>query len=232
MSKVCVIVGVGSGNGAAFSKKFAESGYQVVMLARNESYLKNLSQTIPGSQWLGCDVSDPSAVQHAFNKINKDIGSVDVLVYNAGPGEWGSVEEVTVEGFEMSWKINTLGLLVSSQQVIPEMKKNQHGAIIVIGATAALRGGASTTGFASAKAAQRSLAQSMARYLGPDGIHVSYVVIDGIINLVRTREQMPDKPDDFFLQPDAIAHAVYELTMQDRSAWSFEIDLRPYKEKW
>ena len=112
------------------------------------------------------------------------------------------------------------------------MKERGQGAIVVIGATASLRGGARTTGFASAKAAQRSLAQSMARGLGPAGIHVSYVVIDGVIDLERTRSRMPDRPDNFFLKPDAIAEAVYQLTEQDSSAWSFEVDLRPYAEKW
>jgi NAD(P)-dependent dehydrogenase (short-subunit alcohol dehydrogenase family) len=112
------------------------------------------------------------------------------------------------------------------------MKARGRGVIVVIGATASLRGGARTTGFASAKAAQRSLAQSMARDLGPVGIHVSYVVIDGVIDLERTRSRMPDRPDDFFLQPDAIAETVYQLTEQDSSAWSFEVDLRPYAEKW
>jgi NAD(P)-dependent dehydrogenase (short-subunit alcohol dehydrogenase family) len=116
--------------------------------------------------------------------------------------------------------------------VIPAMKERGQGAIVVIGATASLRGGARTTGFASAKAAQRSLAQSMARGLGPAGIHVSYVVIDGVIDLERTRSRMPDHPDDFFLKPDAIAEAVFQLTEQDSSAWSFEVDLRPYAEKW
>ena len=232
MSKICVIAGVGPGNGVSFTRKFLSAGFHVVMLARNGAYLKELSNTMAGSHGIICDVRDPDSVCQAFAQVHKDFGLVDVLIYNAGAGEWSPAEETTVEGFESSWRTNTLGLLVASQQVIPGMKERGRGSIIVIGATASLRGGARTTAFASAKSAQRSLAQSMARGLGSAGVHVSYVVIDGVIDLKRTRDRMPDKSDEFFLQPDAIADTVYRLMEQDPSAWSFEIDLRPYAEKW
>ena len=232
MTRNCVVAGVGPGNGASFTRRFSSAGYQVAMLARNETYLDELGAEVADSHAIGCDVQDPAAVREAFDRVHKTLGLVDVLIYNAGAGEWASVEETQIEGFESSWKTNALGLLVAAQQVIPAMKERGQGAIVVIGATASLRGGARTTGFASAKAAQRSLAQSMARGLGPAGIHVSYVVIDGVIDLERTRSRMPDRPDNFFLKPDAIAEAVYQLTEQDSSAWSFEVDLRPYAEKW
>ena len=232
MTRNCVVAGVGPGNGASFTRRFSSAGYQVAMLARNKAYLDELGGEVADSHAIGCDVQDPAAVREAFDRVHKTLGSVDVLIYNAGAGEWASVEETQIEGFESSWKTNALGLLVAAQQVIPAMKERGQGAIVVIGATASLRGGARTTGFASAKAAQRSLAQSMARGLGPAGIHVSYVVIDGVIDLERTRSRMPDHLDDFFLKPDAIAEAVYQLTEQDSSAWSFEVDLRPYAEKW
>lgn len=229
---VCVVAGVGPGNGAAFSRRFASVGYSVAMLARNAEYLGELKATIPGSYAYPCDLSDPDSVREVLYKVRDDLGPVDVMVYNAGSGQWASVEETTIDGFESSWRINTLGLLVATQQVIPDMKKAGSGAIVVIGATASLRGGANTTGFASAKAAQRSLAQSIARGVGPKGIHVSYVIIDGVIDLERTRARMPGKADDFFLKPDQIAESVFQLTQQDRSAWTFELDLRPFAEKW
>jgi len=232
MTRNCVVAGVGPGNGASFTRRFSSAGYQVAMLARNEAYLDELGGEVADSHAIVCDVQDPAAVREAFDRVHKTLGPVDVLIYNAGAGEWASVEETQIEGFESSWKTNALGLLVAAQQVIPAMKERGQGAIVVIGATASLRGGARTTGFASAKAAQRSLAQSMARGLGPAGIHVSYVVIDGVIDLERARSRMPDRPDNFFLKPDAIAEAVYQLTEQDSSAWSFEVDLRPYAEKW
>ena len=232
MSKVCVVAGVGPGNGASCCRRFAAEGYSIVMLARNADYLASLSAQLPGSLPIACDVKDPEAIETAFDRIRGEAGEVDVLIYNAGSGEWNSVEETTVEGMESSWRTNTLGLLVASQQVILPMKARASGSIVVIGATASLRGGANSTAFASAKSAQRSLAQSMARRLGPTGIHVSYVIIDGIIDLERTRAARPDIPDEYYLQPDDIAQSVYDLTCQHRSAWTFELDLRPFGEKW
>ena len=232
MSKVCVVAGVGPGNGASCCRRFAAEGYSIVMLARNADYLASLSAQLPGSLPIACDVRDPEAIETAFDRIRGEAGEVDVLIYNAGSGEWNSVEETTIEGMESSWRTNTLGLLVASQQVIPPMKARASGSIVVIGATASLRGGANSTAFASAKSAQRSLAQSMARCLGPTGIHVSYVIIDGIIDLERTRAARPDISDEYYLQPDDIAQSVYDLTCQHRSAWTFELDLRPFGEKW
>ena len=232
MSKLCVITGVGAGNGASFSRRFTREGYQVVMLARNLAYLETLAKEIPGSVAMECDVRDPGAIQQVFARIHEEIGTVDTLIYNAGAGEWASIMDTSLEGMESSWATNTLGLVACAQQVIPSMTENGEGNIMVIGATASLRGGAQSTAFASAKAAQRSVAQSMARDLGPKGIHVGYLIIDGIIDIERTRERFPDRADDFFMQPDAIADSVYALTQQDRSAWAFEIDLRPYGEKW
>ena len=232
MSKLCVITGVGAGNGASFSRRFTREGYRVVMLARNLTYLETLAKEIPGSVAMECDVRDPDAIRDVFARIHEEIGTVDTLIYNAGAGEWASIMDTSLEGMQSSWATNTLGLVACAQQVIPSMTENGEGNIMVIGATASLRGGAQSTAFASAKAAQRSVAQSMARDLGPKGIHVGYLIIDGIINIERTRERFPDRADDFFMQPDAIADSVYALTQQDRSAWAFEIDLRPYGEKW
>lgn len=232
MSKLCVITGIGAGNGASFSRRFTREGYRVVMLARNLTYLETLAKEIPGSVAMECDVRDPDAIRDVFARIHEEIGTVDTLIYNAGAGEWASIMDTSLEGMQSSWATNTLGLVACAQQVIPSMTENGEGNIMVIGATASLRGGAQSTAFASAKAAQRSVAQSMARDLGPKGIHVGYLIIDGIIDIERTRERFPDRADDFFMQPDAIADSVYALTQQDRSAWAFEIDLRPYGEKW
>ena len=232
MSKLCVITGVGAGNGASFSRRFTREGYRVVMLARNLAYLETLAKEIPGSVAMECDVRDPGAIRDVFASIHEEIGTVDTLIYNAGAGEWASIMDTSLEGMQSSWATNTLGLVACAQQVIPSMTENGEGNIMVIGATASLRGGAQSTAFASAKAAQRSVAQSMARDLGPRGIHVGYLIIDGIIDIERTRERFPDRADHFFMRPDAIADSVYAMTQQDRSAWAFEIDLRPYGEKW
>ena len=233
MSKpVCVVVGVGPGNGAAFARKFASEGYDVAMLARNQDYLKELEVEIPGSKSFAFDVTDAEAASRVFGQIKAEMGPVEVLVYNAGSGLFGNVDDTTPDDFEGSWRVNALGCFVCAKQVIPDMREAKAGNLVIIGATASLRGGAYFAAFASAKAAQRSLAQSMARHLGPQGIHVAYVIIDGMIDLERTRKMMPDKQDDDFLQPDHIAESVFFLTRQPRSAWTFELDLRPFREKW
>lgn len=228
----CAVVGVGPGNGAAFARRFASEGYRVALLARNQGTLTELESRIPGSRAFVYDVTDLEEASDVFGRIKAELGPVDTLVYNAGSGQFGSIDDTTPESFESAWRINALGCLVCAKQVIPDMRESKGGNIVIIGATASLRGRENFTAFASAKAAQRSLAQSMARHLWPDRIHVSYVIIDGVVDLERTRKMMPDKPHDFFVQPADIAESVFSLTRQPPSAWTFELDLRPFREKW
>jgi NAD(P)-dependent dehydrogenase (short-subunit alcohol dehydrogenase family) len=231
-SRVCVVAGVGPGNGASFAVRFAKGGYRVAMLARNAERLREIERQIPDSRGYVVDVGDAEAVRETFSGIREDLGPVDVLLHNAGSGHFSSFMDTTPEAFDESWRTNTLSLLLCGQAVVRDMIGRGGGAIIVTGATAALRGGAGFAGFAPAKSAQRILAQSMARSLGPQGIHVAYVVVDGVIDIPRTRRFFSDRPDDFFLKPDSIAETVYHLAHQDRSAWTSEIDLRPFGEKW
>ncbi len=231
-SKTCVIVGVGPGNGAACARKFASQGYRVALLARNEAFLMDLENDIKGSKAYACDVTDLDGFSQALRQIRQDMGPVEVLVYNAGAGKFANLDDTSVEDFERAWQINTRGLLVAAQQCVADMRRAGRGNIVIIGATASLKGNADFLPFASAKAAQRSLAQSLARYLGPEKIHVSYVIIDAIVDLETTREKMADKPEEFFIKSADIAEAVYFLTQQPPSAWSFEIDLRPFGERW
>lgn len=229
---VCVVVGVGPGNGAAFARRFTAEGYRVALLARRTDFTLELAAELDGARAYACDITDVASVEHTFDVIRKELGEVEVLVYNAGAGVWGNVEDITPADFETSWRINVFGALLASKQVIPAMKKNQRGSIIFIGATASRRGGARAAAFAPAKAAQKSLAESMARHLWPLGIHVALVVIDGVIDTPSTRKMMPDKPDSFFLKPNDIADNVFQLTRQKSSAWSFEIEARPFGETW
>jgi NAD(P)-dependent dehydrogenase (short-subunit alcohol dehydrogenase family) len=229
---VCVITGVGPGNGASLTRRFAAAGYRVAMLARSRQTLAELEAAVPAARGYALDVGDATAVGEVFGRIRAELGPVDVLIHNAGSGAFSRFMDTTPEMLEQSWRVNALGLLLCGQAVVRDMLPRRRGAVIVIGATASLRGGANAAAFAQGKAAQRALAQSMARGLGPQGVHVALVIVDGVIDLPRTRAMMPDRPDDFFLKPDAIAEAVYELAHQDRSAWTFEIDLRPYGEKW
>jgi NAD(P)-dependent dehydrogenase (short-subunit alcohol dehydrogenase family) len=229
---VCVVVGIGPGNGRALARRFASGGYALALLSRRSDLSQSLVSELADAHAYECDVADAGSVGRAFERIRAELGEVDVLVFNAGSATWGGVEEISPAAFETDWRVNALGLLLTAQAVIPAMKRKGAGNIVVIGATASRRGMPRTASFAPAKAAQRSLAESMARQLWPAGIHVSLIIIDGVIDLARTRERMPDKPDDFFLKPADIADTAFWLTEQHRSAWSFEVEARPFGEKW
>jgi NAD(P)-dependent dehydrogenase (short-subunit alcohol dehydrogenase family) len=233
MSKpVCAVVGVGPGNGAAFARRFHAEGYEVALLARSTELTSELAKELPGARAYACDVADEASVTSAFAALTKDLGDVDTLVYNAGSGTWANVEELSPKDFEQSWRVNTLGALLTSQRVIGPMKKAGRGNIVFIGATASRRGNVKTAAFAPAKAAQRSLAESMARHLWPAGVHVAVLILDGVVDLPRTRQMMKDKPDSFFVKPADVADAVYRITQQPRSTWSFEVEARPFGEAW
>ncbi len=233
MSKpVCAILGVGPGNGEAFARRFSKGAYAVALMARRGDVIDPLAGGLPDAHAYRCDAADAADIERCFAEIRDRQGEVETLIYNAGSGIWGSVEEVSAADFEICWRINAHGAFVASQQVIPAMKAAGHGNIVMVGATASRRGGAKSAAFAAGKAAQRSLAESMARHLWPAGIHVSLLIIDGVIDLERTRARMPDKPDEFFLQAADIAETVWRTTRQGRSAWSFEVEARPFGETW
>ena len=229
---VCVVVGVGPGNGAALARRFHVEGFAVALLARSTELSSALEKELAGSRGFACDVADATSVQRTFSTIVAEMGPVEVLVYNAGSGVWGTIEEVSAQGFEQSWRVNTLGAFLASKCVAGPMKRAGHGSIVFIGATASRRGNVKTAAFAPAKAAQRSLAESMARYLWPAGVHVAIVILDGVVDLARTRKMMPDKPDSFFVKPDEVAETVFQVTRQKRSVWSFEVEARPFGESW
>jgi len=233
LQPVCVVNGVGPGNGAAFARRFAAAGYRVALIARSAEFCDSLAAEIgDAAQAYQCDIGDPDAVSDTFARIREALGSVDVLLHNAGAGIWGDFESLELSTFEQSWRVNTLGLVAAARAVAPDMRSAGRGSIVVTGATASRRGAAKTAAFASAKGAQRNLTESLAKQLWPDGIHVSTIMIDGVVDLPRTRERLPDKPDTFFLDPDAVAETAYWLTQQPRSAWSFEVEARPFAENW
>src|SRR6266536_5242229 len=220
---VCVVIGVGLGNGAAIARRFAEEGYLVALVARTTEFSQDLSDSIGAvARAYQADASDPRSLERTFASIRQDLGDIDVLVHNAGSGVWGTVEEITPEAFEAAWRVNALGALVASQLVIPAMRRKGEGSIIIVGATASRRGGPKSAAFSSAKGAQRLLAESMARHLWPAGIHVALVIIDGVVDLPSTRKRMPDKPDTFFVRPEDVAATVSGIVRQPRSSWSFE----------
>ncbi len=226
---VCAVVGIGPQNGASFARRFASEEYAVALLSRQTAYSSKFAAELESASAYACDVTDPSAVESAFAAVRADMGEIDVLVYNAGSGVWGNIEELSAHDFEQSWRINTLGAFLASKEVIPSMKEQKAGTIIFVGATASLRGKPFTTAFAPAKASQRSLAQAMARHLWPSGIHVSLIIIDGGVKSLASDVDV-EAPET--LNPDDIATTAYFLSQQPRSAWSFEVDVRPSQESW
>jgi NAD(P)-dependent dehydrogenase (short-subunit alcohol dehydrogenase family) len=231
-TKVCVITGVGAGTGAALCRRFAVGGYRVAMLARSADKLGALEREIAGARAYPTDVTDAAALRATIGRIRDELGPPRVVLHNAGNASFGDLFQVTEKQLDEAWRINTVALLVLGQETARGMIEQGGGAILVTGATASLRGGAAFAAFAPAKAAERSLAQSMARLLGPQGVHVAVVIVDGVIDMPLTRQFLPDRPADQFLTPEAIAETFFHVAHQDRSAWTAEIDLRPFNEKW
>jgi NAD(P)-dependent dehydrogenase (short-subunit alcohol dehydrogenase family) len=230
--RVCVVTGVGPGTGAALVRRFAASGYRVAMLARDAARLEKLAAEVPGSAGFAVDVGDLDALRGALGRVRERLGAPSVLLHNAVAGGFGTFESVTPEALERRFRVNVTSLLVLAQELAPAMVSAGQGAIVVTGNTSAWRGKPAFAGFAPTKAAQRVLAESLARTLGPQGVHVAYVVIDAVIDVPWTRQAYPDRRDDFFIQPSGIADAVHHVVHQDRSAWTFELDLRPHGENW
>ena len=221
---LALVTGVGPGTGAAVARRFADSGYRVAMLARDAERLAALEKEIPDSIALPCDVTDVAALEAALAKV----GAPKVVVHNAVGGAFGNFMEVLRRNFE----INTMALLHLARLTTPAMVAAGEGALIVTGNTSAQRGKAHFAGFAPSKAAQRTLAESMARDLGPKGVHVAYLIIDAVIDVPWQRERMPEAPDDFFIQPRSIADEVFHLAHQARDAWTFLAEIRPFHEPW
>ena len=234
MSKpVCLITGAGEGTGAACARRFAAGGYRVAMLARSEDRLKRLESEIEGARGYVCDVSDLAHFAATMARVGDELGPPGAAIHNAVAGAFKTVLEADPIEFERLFRVNTTALMALAQGVAPAMIEAGKGAIIVTGNTSAWRGKPRFSMFAPTKAAQRILAQAMARDLGPQGIHVAYVTVDAAIDTPWTRPRLyPDKPDDFFCKPSAIADEIFHVAHQDRSAWSFDVELRPHHENW
>jgi NAD(P)-dependent dehydrogenase (short-subunit alcohol dehydrogenase family) len=229
---VCLISGVGPGTGSALARRFAEGGYRVALLARNEERLVALEKELPGAKAYRCDVSDADQINAVASAVERDLGSPSAVVHNAVGGAFGTFREIDPAVLNRNFQVNTMGLLYLARRFAPAMVSAGKGAIVATGNTSALRGKAGFAGFAPTKAAQRILAEAMARDLGPQGVHVAYVVVDAVIDLEWTRKRWQGRHDDFFIKPQAIASEIWHVVHQDRSAWSFNIELRPFGENW
>jgi short-subunit dehydrogenase len=233
MSKVtskplALVTGVGLGTGAAVARRFAAGGYRVAMLARSEARLASLESEIPDSIAAPCDVADPIALERTIAML----GMPKIVVHNAVGGAFGSFLNIDAAVLQRNFDVNTMALLHLARLTAPAMVDAGEGALVVTGNTSALRGRPQFSGFAPTKAAQRILAESLARDLGPKGVHVAYLVIDAVIDVPWQRERLPDAPDDFFISPASIAAEIFHLAHQPRDAWSFLAEVRPFRESW
>jgi len=202
------------------------------MLARTRDQLSALEREIPNATGYPCDVTDEGQLDRTIEAICRELGMPKVLIHNAVGGAFGNFMKIDPQVLNRNFQVNTMALLHLARRLAPAMVGAGEGAIIASGNTSALRRKANFAGFAPTKAAQRILAEAMARELGPKGVHVAYVLIDAVIDLEWTRKRWPDAPDDFFIKPAAIADEVWHVVHQDRSAWSFNVEVRPYRETW
>jgi NAD(P)-dependent dehydrogenase (short-subunit alcohol dehydrogenase family) len=232
---VAVIVGVGPGTGAALARRFAQR-YRVALIARSTDYLITLADEIraAGGQALEApaDVGKSSEVAGAFAAIRGRLADPELLLYNAGSGVWGTILDITPEQYEAAWRVNALGAFLCAKEAAPAMIARGRGVMLFTGATAGVKAGPRSIAFGPAKFAMRGLAQSLARDLGPRGIHVAWINIDGGIDIPRVRQGNPHFKDEDLLKPNAIADTYWHVAHQDRSAWTMELELRPFKEKF
>jgi NAD(P)-dependent dehydrogenase (short-subunit alcohol dehydrogenase family) len=237
-AKTAAIVGVGPGLGRAVAARFAQGGFAVALMARSEEASSAIQAEITSAGGIArpfaCDASDENSVRSAFARAREELGDPEVLVYNAGAFQMGGVLQLSPADLERTWRINCLGGLVTAQAVLPKMIERGRGTILFTGATAALRGSAQFASLAVGKFGLRALAQSMARELGPRGIHVAHVIIDGGIDTPRVRAMVAARQAaaPTLLSPAAIAETYWHLHTQDPSAWTHEMDLRPSVEKF
>jgi NAD(P)-dependent dehydrogenase (short-subunit alcohol dehydrogenase family) len=227
--RTALIVGVGSGLSASLARLFAKSGMKVALGARRADGLSALAKEVGGKAF-ACNATDPGDVAKLFTEVEAAFGAPDVVVYNASYRTRGPLAELIPEEVAKSIAVSAFGGFLVAQQAVKRMLPKKHGAIIFTGASASVKGYAQSAPFAMGKFALRGLAQSMARELHPQGIHIGHVVVDGGIASAQ-RTNPPDKPDSF-LDPDAIAESYLHLLQQPRSAWAWEIELRPWLEKF
>ena len=230
---VAVVVGVGPGLGAALARRFAAE-YRVALVARSEDYLATLAKEISAAVGETCPspaiAASAEEISRAFDTIRRELDPHEALVYNAAMRPLGRLMETKPSTFENTWRVCALGAFLCSREVVPDMLKRGKGVILFTGATAGIKPFATSAAFGPAKFAMRGLAQSLARDLGPKGIHVAWINVDGSIDIPGRK--VGNYTSEDMLSPDAIAETYWHLAHQDRSAWTMELEVRPFKEKF
>ncbi len=240
--KAALIVGAGDGIGAALGRTFARAGYETCLVRRprHAEALEALAQEIRAAggaaHAFAGDARDEAEMISLFDRIESEVGPLEVVIFNIGANVSFPITDTTAQVFRKVWEMACYAGFLTGREAAKRMTPRRKGTIIFTGATASLRGASSFSAFASAKMGLRAVAQSMARELGPQNIHVTHVVIDGAVDGAFIRSLLNDaaarKADDAILDPDAIAAAYLALHHQPRSAWTHELDLRPWKEPW
>ena len=240
MPGTAVIIGAGDALGGAIARRFAREGLIAVPSRRKIKPLGDLvaENEADGGQAEGipCDARDEDAVINLFDRVENEIGPIEAFVFNTGAQHSASILDMTARIYRQVWESAAFAGFLTGREAARHMVERGRGTIIFTGATASVRGGAGFASFAGAKHALRALAQSMARELGPLGIHVGHVIVDGMIDSDAVRSRFPEKtdalPEGGMLNPDHIADAYWAMHAQPRDAWTFEMDLRPSVEKW
>jgi NAD(P)-dependent dehydrogenase (short-subunit alcohol dehydrogenase family) len=231
VSRTAVIAGVGPGLGASLARRFVDEGCRVGLFARSSDYVDGLADELgDAAVAVQADVTNPEAVRDGFETVRDAFGAVDVFVHNASGGAWKGLTDISVDEFDHALEVCARGALLCSQEAVGDMLDGDGGTIVFTGATSAVRGRDRAVGFSAGKFAARGMAESMARELGPDGIHVAHVVIDGQIRPPDLAGRDIDRETDTYLDPDSIADEYWHLVEQDRSSWTLECDVRPHVE--
>ena len=240
-SKVALVIGAGDSTGGAIARRFAREGYIACVTRRHGDKLEPLVRRIQGdggqARAFGSDARREEQVTELFETIERDIGPIEVMSFNVGGNVRFPIRETTTRVYTKVWEMCALGGFLAGREAARVMVPRKRGTILFTGATASVRGGAGYAAFAGGKHALRALAQSMARELGPEGIHVAHVVVDGAIDTDFTRQRAPDtyesrKAVDGILNPESIAENYWMLHKQPRDAWTHELDVRPWTETW
>ena len=240
MSRAALVIGAGDATGGAIARRFAREGYVACVTRRHADKLQPLIERIRSeggaAHGFGSDARDETQMAELVTRIERDIAPIEVAVFNIGANVRFNITETTERVYRKVWEMGALAGFLMGREVARVMAPRGRGTILFTGATSSLRGSAGFAAFAGAKHALRALAQSMARELGPQGIHVAHVVIDGAIDTAFIKENFPErhalKEQDGILDPDAIADNYWLLHQQPRSAWTHELDLRPWIEKF
>ena len=230
-AKHALVTGVGPGTGAAVVRRFAEAGYQVTMLARSEERLRKVEKEVYGCAAYPVDVTDTPMFLATLDRICAERGDPEIVIHNAVGGTIGTFDTIDPAHLQRNFNVNVMAFLHLARRLTPAMVVAGRGVLIASGNTSALRGKPLFAAFAPSKAAQRILAESIAREIGPKGVHVGYLIIDAVIDLEWTRKIRPDEPDDFFIKPAHIADEIFRMAHQPKGAWSFNVEVRPFGEE-